>query len=186
MKLNNYLINGKALGFTKGENPSQIIPEVLRSYLPIKPSSCMLTGKPILTDTKILLLDGDPSNILFSNILVVTSEVTINSSFIHEVVVKSGKYSVKFWSLDDFPLLSQNNKKIILKYFYETAEENPFQIFLDLVYLGVKGLVFTSVELNESFTESHQSFTETHSCHYQDVIKYRIMNPTNIVSPLGI
>ena len=179
MTLNNYIVNGKPLGFSSN-TLGEIIPEVLRSYLPIKPTECMLTGKPILTKPKITLLDGNTENVLFSNILVTSAECNTNESFQHELLVKFKKevveYSVKFWVFDNYPSLRDNNLKLLKKYFVGCPSFDSFQIFLDLISLGVKGIVFTTV------TSTNGDLEETESCHYQDILRYRMLNPTNIVS----
>jgi hypothetical protein len=177
MQLKNYIIKGKPLGFTSN-NIGEIVQEVLLSYLPLAPTKCMLTGKPILTQPKIVFLDGDSENILFSNILFTSVENNTNKSFQHEVILKfRNRFTVKFWSFDDFPYMLENNIELIKKYCKDSSEENPLQMFLDLISIGVKGLIFVCIDTEEDILT-----TKTLSCHYQDIIRFRKLNPTNIVS----
>ena len=188
MKLNNYIVNGKPLGFTLNANASigAIVQEVLSSYLPIKPTTCMFTGKPILTKPKIVLVDNNPENILFSNIAIVSNEDDTTSSFQHEIVfefpVKG--ISIKCWKFDGLDFFNESNLTKISKYVSENECSNPTQVFLDLISLGVKGLVYVSVKTCASSEVKGITYTNltTESCHYQDLIKYRMTNPTNIVS----
>lgn len=177
MQLKNYTINGKPLGFSSN-NINEIVQEVLCSYLPIKPTTDMLTGKPILTQPRVVFIDGDSNNVLFSNLAIASIESNTNKSFQHEVIIKiRNRFTVKFWSFDDFPYMLENNIKIIKKYCKDSSEENPIQMFLDLISIGVKGLIFISIDIEEDVLT-----TKTLSCHYMDIIRFRKLNPTNIVS----
>lgn len=181
---NNYLVNGKPLGFSCKDNLQTIIMEVLGSYLPIKPNDCMLTGKPILTQPRILLLDGDSQNVLFSNLVITNTETKFETSLVHEVMIKLEKgISIRVWKSDEYPFLYEDTLRIVRKTcFCEVT--NPIQLFLDLIYNGAKGII--SVSVNSSKDRSNPLLTyvesETETVHYQDILKYRMLNQTNIES----
>ncbi len=186
--MNNYLINGKKLGFSS-KDINQVIMEVLTSYMPIKPTTCGLTGKPILTNPRVVLIDGDVQNFLFSNLVITTQETKYAESFLHEITVnitptkyENGKsISIRLWKSDDFGFLQEQNLKAIRKVCSDTEETNPFQLFLDLIYNGVKGIISVSV-VKKSVNDV--CYTEADTVHYQDICRYRINNDTNIVSPI--
>lgn len=178
------MVNGKPLGFTS-EDINGIVPEVLESYMPIRPKESQLTGKAMLMPS-IGLIDGSAENVLFSNIIVANSrEIDEFSRALRiEAVYEFHDVQMKAWNFPEFPELEKANVKALKKVASEVDldEDHPeVSAFMSALSNGVKGLISITIR-NPNPSSCKLSYT----LHYADLLRYRAsLERSSLVLPKG-
>jgi hypothetical protein len=166
----NYIVNNKPLGFNSdAKDYGSVLNQVLESYHPILTKKSMLSGKVILGTPTISVVDGNKSNILATNLIIISPEE--KDYFLNMTTIQSyeaGSLLVKFWKIDGYDYYGEHNLSILRKVGINNAVEG----FLSLMYEGFKGLVSVSYGIRDG--ERNETIREEVA--YSDILEYRRKN----------
>jgi len=168
-----YLVKGKPLGFnSSAKDIASVIDQVLESYHPIITKKSMLSGNTILENPIISFIDGNKLNILATNLVIVSPDEKDFSLKMKTIQsYERNGMIVKFWKIEGYDFYLKNNLSILHK--INISEfTNVVEMFLYLMYQGLKGLVSVSFGLQDSETKE----TIREDVAYNDILEYRGKN----------